>query len=139
MRSRLLFFTLLSAISWAGVSPAAAQSDGRSGREVVDEVCAKCHASGANGAPRIGDTDAWSPRAARGLASLTESAVKGVRNMRVHGGSPTQWRPTTERAVWREGDMPARGGSPGLSDLEIQRAITYMVNMSGGSWGEPEQ
>jgi cytochrome c5 len=137
MGSRVLLFALFSTIVWTGASPAAAQSEGRSGREVVNEVCAKCHATGANGAPRIGDADAWGPRAARGLGSLTESAVKGVRNMPLHGGSPTQWRPTPQRAVWRDGDMPARGGNPGLSDLEIQRAITYMVNMSGGSWGEP--
>jgi cytochrome c5 len=137
MGSRVLVLTLFSTIVWAGAAPAFAQSEGRTGREVVAEVCAKCHATGANGAPRIGDADAWGPRAARGLGSLTESAVKGVRNLRPHGGSPTQWRPTSERAVWREGDMPARGGNPGLSDLEIQRAITYMVNMSGGSWGEP--
>jgi cytochrome c5 len=137
MRYRLVLFVLFSAIAWTGVSPAAAQSDGRTGREVVDEVCGKCHSTGANGAPRIGDADAWGPRAARGLGSLTESAVKGVRNMRMHGGNPTQFRPGPSRALWRDGDMPARGGNPGLSDLEIQRAITYMVNMSGGSWGEP--
>jgi cytochrome c5 len=33
--------------------------------------------------------------------------------------------------------MPARGGNPALSDLEIARAITHMVNMSGSSWPDP--
>ncbi len=92
---------------------AIAQSSERSGKEVVDEVCAACHATGAKGAPRIGNEDAWAPLASRGLTSLTESALKGIRN------------------------MPSHGGSPGLSDLEIERAITYMVNSSGGQWTEP--
>ncbi|RPI45860.1 MAG: cytochrome c5 family protein, partial [Betaproteobacteria bacterium] len=29
------------------------------------------------------------------------------------------------------------GGSPGVSDIEIERAIVYMVNQSGGHWIEP--
>ena len=33
--------------------------------------------------------------------------------------------------------MPAHGGNPNLSYVEIQRAITYMVNQSGGHWTEP--
>ena len=93
--------------------PAGAQIDGRSGKQVVDEVCAACHGTGAKGAPRIGDKRAWAPLASRGLTSLTESAINGIRN------------------------MPAHGGSPGLTDLEIERAITYMVNRSGGEWTEP--
>jgi cytochrome c5 len=33
--------------------------------------------------------------------------------------------------------MPPHGGNMNLSDLEIERAITYMVNQSGGNWVEP--
>ena len=93
--------------------PASAQKDGRSGKQVVDTVCAACHAAGAKGAPKIGDQKAWAPLASRGLTSLTESALKGIRN------------------------MPSHGGSPGLSDIEIERAITHMVNLSGGRWTDP--
>jgi len=92
---------------------AIAQGGDRSGKQVFDEVCAACHGTGAKGAPRVGNQDAWAPLAARGLTSLTESALNGIRN------------------------MPPHGGSPGLSDLEIERAITYMVNRSGGHWVEP--
>lgn len=93
--------------------PAAAQSRARSGRAVVDTYCAACHLKGANGAPRIGDTKAWAPRAAQGLSALTAHALQGIRN------------------------MPAHGGNPGLNDIEIERAITLMVNRSGGHWVEP--
>lgn len=95
------------------VSLANAQDGDRSGREVVQSVCAACHATGLNGAPRIGDSKAWQKRAERGLTGLTKNALAGIRN------------------------MPPHGGNPGLTDIEIERAITYMVNASGGHWAEP--
>lgn len=85
----------------------------RTGKEIVDANCAACHAKGRKGAPRIGDRQAWSTLASRGLTGLTDSAIKGVRQ------------------------MPAHGGNPGLSNSEIERAIIYMVNQSGGQWVEP--
>lgn len=96
------------------LSPAASsQQRERAGKDVVDTVCASCHAKGENGAPRIGDKQAWAKRASQGLTALTEHALKGIRN------------------------MPAHGGNASLSDIEIERAITYMVNQSGGHWIEP--
>ena len=90
-----------------------AQGDPRSGKDVVEKVCVACHGTGANGAPKIGDKKAWSARASKGLTGLTQNALQGIRQ------------------------MPAHGGQPGLSDLDIARAITYMVNHSGGHWVEP--
>lgn len=90
-----------------------AQAAERSGKQVVDAVCAGCHATGANGAPKIGDKKAWGKRASQGLTSLTQSALTGIRK------------------------MPSHGGSPDLTDLEIGRAVAYMVNKSGGKWKEP--
>ena len=92
---------------------ARAQATDLSGKEVVDAVCAKCHRGGANGAPRIGDKQAWSQRESRGLSGLTASALTGIRK------------------------MPSHGGEMSLSDMEIKRAVTYMVNQSGGKWTEP--
>ena len=136
MRSQVFLLTLIVTCLNAS-SIAAAQADDRAGKQVVDEICAACHGAGGNGAPRIGDADAWKPLIARGLASLTTSAINGVRKMRAHGGAPTQWRPSSAHEQWRVGDMPPRGGNGTLSDVEIGRAITYMVNMSGGDWTEP--
>jgi cytochrome c5 len=85
----------------------------RNGQEVVETFCFQCHGTGANGAPRIGDAKAWAPRAKRGLTSLTENALKGIRK------------------------MPPHGGTLQIDDLELKRAITYMVNQSGGRWSEP--
>jgi cytochrome c5 len=93
--------------------PVKAQGTERSGKQVVEAVCAACHATGANGAPKIGDQKAWSKRASQGLTSLTQHALEGIRK------------------------MPSHGGNPGLTDLEIGRAVAYMVNQSGGRWVEP--
>jgi cytochrome c5 len=90
-----------------------AQPGERSGEEVVEAICAGCHVAGEHDAPRIGDQQAWAPLAARGLTSLTDSALEGVR------------------------DMPSHGGDMTLSNTELERAITYMVNRSGGNWVDP--
>jgi cytochrome c5 len=97
----------------SAIPDARAQSGEHSGKEVVDTVCAKCHAAGVNGAPKIGDKKAWGQRAQRGLSGLTQNALKGIRQ------------------------MPPHGADSNLTDLEIKRAITYMVNQSGGNWTEP--
>lgn len=102
----------LASATWA--PPAAAAIPGeRSGKEVTETFCVECHGSGANGAPKIGDAKAWKDRAARGLTSLTESALAGMRR------------------------MPPHGGTLRINDVELKRAITYMVNQSGGKWSEP--
>ena len=93
--------------------PASAQRMERSGKDVVDSTCSTCHIKGEQGAPRIGDAKAWAKRTSLGLSGLSEHALKGIRN------------------------MPAHGGDAGLSDLEVERAITHMVNRSGGRWVEP--
>ena len=109
----LLAPILLASAVFLGPQAVLAQAPERSGKEVVEAVCAGCHASGAKGAPKIGDKKAWSKRASQGLTSLTQNALKGIRG------------------------MPAHGGSPNLTDLEIGRAVAYMVNQSGGKWTEP--
>lgn len=110
-----VFAALVGLALAASLWPAAAnaQRPERSGKEVVDSVCAACHGKGLNGAPRIGDEQAWAARAAQGLSTLTAHAMQGIRN------------------------MPAHGGNVSVSDFEIARAITHMVNQSGGHWVEP--
>lgn len=107
------FFAVLLAAGCAVSTSVAAQAPGRTGKQVVEAVCAKCHAKGEKGAPKIGDKKAWSERASQGLTSLTDHALKGIR------------------------EMPAHGGNLQLTDLEIARAVAYMVNQSGGKWVEP--
>ena len=93
--------------------PAAAQPPARTGLAVYEAQCVLCHATGTDGAPKVGDRKAWAPRATRGLSGLTQTAITGLRKMPPHGGRL---------------DIP---------DIEIRRAIAYMVNQSGGKWTEP--
>ena len=108
---KLATIALVCAAALAASPEATAQ---KSGKEVVESTCVNCHGTGKDGAPRIGDRQAWSKRSKQGLSSLTQNAIKGIRN------------------------MPAHGGNPGLSDLELRRAVAHMVNASGGKWTEPK-
>lgn len=85
----------------------------RTAEDIVKTVCAACHASGALGAPKIGDKAAWAPRLARGLDKLTESALRGVRA------------------------MPPKGGAADLSDAEVAMAVIHLASQSGAALQEP--
>lgn len=85
-----------------------------SGEEVVNKACNSCHGTGLPGIPKIGDTVAWQGRIAKGYDTLVNSAMNGLRM------------------------MPARGGNPDLTDLEIQRAVVFMGNQSGADFTVPE-
>ena len=108
MRCRSLILTAL----FASLSlPALGQE--RSGVEVYDAVCSECHGSGKLDAPRLGDRKRWGKLVREGLDDLVPAALRGVRK------------------------MPALGGNPQLSDLEVARAVVFMANAGGGKFAEP--
>lgn len=84
----------------------------RAGEEVYKAQCAACHATGAAGAPKIGDAGAWGPRVANGYEALLNSALKGKNAMGAQGGGE-------------------------FSDVEIGRAVVYMANQGGAKFAEP--
>jgi cytochrome c5 len=96
------------------VVDASAPKASKSAEEVYNGVCAACHASGLLSAPKLGDKDAWGPRIAQGYDILVKHAVEGIRQ------------------------MPAKGGSTDLSDVEVARAIAYMANSAGAKFTPPE-
>lgn len=85
----------------------------RTGEQVFTAQCAACHATGAAGAPKLGDNAAWAPRLAQGYDALLNSALKG------------------------KGAMGPQGGGD-FTDFEIGRAVVYMANQSGGKLAEPQ-
>ncbi len=91
----------------------AGTQEGRSGKAVYESVCAVCHAAGVLNAPKFGDKQAWAKPIAQGQNVLTTHALQGVRQ------------------------MPARGGNPDLSDIEIARTVVYLANQAGANWKEP--
>lgn len=86
----------------------------QSGEQVFTAICAACHATGAAGAPKVGDAGAWGSRIAQGYDTLVKHAVEGIRA------------------------MPAKGGNPDLDNIEVARAVAYMANNSGAKFKEPE-
>lgn len=105
--------TLLALLCGLPACALATATPERSGKEVVEAVCISCHGTGKEGAPRIGNTAEWSSHAAQGLNVMTRNAITGIRK------------------------MPAHGGQGSLTDLEISRAVSYMV--SGGTAVDPKK
>lgn len=97
----------------AAVDPNAPRVE-RTGEEVFNEVCTSCHTSGALGAPRFNNSGDWASRIAQGYNKLIEHAINGIRQ------------------------MPARGGDPDISDIEIARTVAYMANSAGAKFKAPE-
>lgn len=85
----------------------------RAGEDVYKAQCSACHATGAAGAPKFGDTAAWAPRIKNSFEALVNSALKGKNAMSPQGGGE-------------------------FSDLEISRAVAYMASQAGGKFKEPE-
>jgi len=90
----------------AGAQPEGAGNE--LGKKVFGNVCSMCHASGAAGAPKFGNKDEWAPRIAQGMDVLYKHALGGF--------------------TGKKGQMPARGGSPKLTDDEVKAAVNYMVD-----------
>lgn len=99
-RKATLFFTA----AFAALTGTAYGAQEFTGEQVVRAQCVICHESGLNGAPRIGDREAWVPRLTQGLDALVLSAIRG------HGA------------------MPARGGLAQLTDEELRAAVIYLFN-----------
>jgi c(7)-type cytochrome triheme protein len=76
----------------------------QSGKDVYTKVCSTCHATGLAGAPRLGNGGDWVPRAAKGVASLYQSALNGTPK-----------------------GMPAKGGHMTLPDAEVKAAVDFML------------
>ncbi len=106
---------LRSAILGASLASLAlpALAEEKNGAHVYETVCSECHGSGKLDAPRLGDTKRWGKLVREGLDDLVPAALRGIRK------------------------MPALGGNPQLSDLEVARAVVFMANAGGGKFAEP--
>ncbi len=87
-------------------APVVVASGPRSGEDIYGASCVACHASGAAGAPKLGDTGAWAARIGKGVDVLYTSAISGFNG------------------------MPAKGLCMDCSDDEIKATVDYMVEQS---------
>jgi cytochrome c5 len=106
---------LIKPVAQLNFKDASAPRAMQTGEQVYKAVCSSCHAAGAAGAPKFGDTSVWAPRIAKGYDNLLTSVIKG------------------------KNAMPARGGSnpANVSDYELGRSVVYMANAAGGKLPEP--
>ena len=93
---------------------AQALAAGTSGEQVYNVNCAPCHKVGLQGAPKIGDRDAWAPRVRKGTAVLLDHALNGF------------------GAV-----MPPRGGNTSLGDDQVRLALAHLLASVGVSLDDP--
>ncbi|EXI78944.1 MAG: Cytochrome c555 [Candidatus Accumulibacter regalis] len=102
-----IYARILPVAKLAYQKPAATAAAGepRSGEAVYKAVCMACHASGAAGAPKAGDKEAWAPRIATGTDALVASATNG------------------------KGAMPPKGGAADLTDDEIKAAVEHLLGL----------
>lgn len=76
------------------------------GEQTYRRFCFSCHASGAAGAPRVGDARAWAPRIEQGMDVMLRHTIDGMPG------------------------MPPRGMCSRCDDDELRAAIVYMVERS---------
>jgi cytochrome c5 len=86
----------------------------QTGEAVYKAQCAACHDAGLVGAPKFGAAGDWTARLGQGLEGLVNAALQG------------------------KGAMGAQGGGA-FEDLEIARAVVFLVNSGGGQFEEPAQ
>jgi cytochrome c5 len=77
------------------------------GQLTYQRFCFSCHASGAAGAPRMGDVAAWAPRIEKGEEVLIQSTIQGI-----------------------PPGMPPRGLCMQCSDEELAATVRFMLNVS---------
>lgn len=94
----------------AGMIATAQAQDLKRGEQVYQQACFACHGTGAAGAPRTGDKEAWAPRIEKGMDTLKKHALEGFRG--------------------EKGFMPPKGGATHLSDEQVGDALAYMVKES---------
>ena len=74
------------------------------GKRIYDDYCFSCQTPGINGAPRIGDKEAWAARLEQGRVSLLQSTIEGIQPA-----------------------MPPRGICFDCLDEQQDAAIDYMI------------
>ncbi len=78
------------------------------GKSIYNRTCAACHNLGVAGAPRLGDSEAWSERITKDKEELYRHAINGF--------------------AGDDGVMPPKGGFTQLSDDEVRSVVDFMIS-----------
>lgn len=89
-----------------GTAVAAVASGPQSPEDIYGSSCNACHATGAAGAPKMGDAAAWAPRIGQGMDTLYTHAISGFNG------------------------MPPKGLCMSCSDDDIKATVDYIIENS---------
>jgi cytochrome c5 len=107
-RTGLVWIGVVSlALAGCGRQQEASTEPEHPGEQVYMKSCFSCHAAGVAGAPKVGDPEAWGPRAEKGAATLLAATIEGV-----------------------PPGMPPRGLCIDCTDEQLAQAIDYMIESS---------
>jgi cytochrome c5 len=89
-----------------GVTVASAGGGAQAPEDIYNASCMACHATGAAGAPKMGDVAAWSGRLDQGIETVYAHAIEGFNG------------------------MPAKGLCMTCTDDDVRAVVDYMVDNS---------
>ncbi len=93
-------------VAQGATAQATAGGESRSIADIYQSKCAVCHASGAAGAPKLGDAAAWASRLDKGMDTLYANAINGFQG------------------------MPPKGLCMDCSEAEIKATVDYLLENS---------
>ncbi len=88
------------------VVTAAAGGGAKSAEDIYNSNCMACHATGAAGAPKLGDVAAWAGRVEKGIDQVYANAINGFNA------------------------MPAKGLCMSCSEDDVKSVVDYIVESS---------
>jgi len=107
----LLFGILLSSCGGGGGGGGAMTADLANGETIYKKACIACHMTGVAGAAALSDKPRWEENAAKGMATLTQSALSGY--------------------TGKYGVMPEKGTCMDCTEQDMFDAISYMMDKAG--------
>ncbi|ARN74105.1 c-type cytochrome [Oceanicoccus sagamiensis] len=92
--------------SSCGAAVASSGGGAKSPEDIYNTNCMACHATGAAGAPKMGDAGAWTGRMDKGLETVYANAINGING------------------------MPAKGLCMSCSDDDVKAVVDYILDNS---------
>lgn len=103
-QATLLAGALALATATAGCGAGSTDAAEHPGKPVYMRHCFACHQAGVAGAPKLGDSEAWEPRLAKGRTVLVDNVKRGM--------TP---------------GMPPRGACASCTDEALALAVDFMI------------
>lgn len=108
LKAIVVYLRTVKSAAPVAAKSAAGEVTAETGKKIYEDKCTVCHATGAAGAPKVGNQADWTARIGTGMATLVQHAINGFNS------------------------MPPKGACMDCSADEIKAAVEYMVAESKG-------